>query len=49
MLRGKLGAVSYREKGTTDKNELDDYLKAKSNMVLYKGESTENEEDDFEE
>ena len=49
MLRGKLGAVSYREKGTTDKNELDDYLEATSNMVLYKAESSEDEEDDFEE
>ena len=49
MLRGKLGAVSYREKGTTDKNELDDYLEATSNMVLYKAETSEDEEDDFEE
>lgn len=48
-LRGKLGAVSYREKGTTDKNELDDYLEATSNMVLYKAETSEDEEDDFEE
>ena len=49
MIRGKLGAVSYREKGTTDKNELDDYLEATSNMVLYKAETSEDEEDDFEE
>ena len=49
MLRGKLGAVSYREKGTTDKNELDDYLETTSNMVLYKAETSEDEEDDFEE
>ena len=49
MLRGKIGAVSYREKGTTDKNELDDYLEASSNMVLYKAETSEDEEDDFEE
>lgn len=27
-VRGKLGAVSYREKGTTDKNELEDYYEA---------------------
>ena len=45
MIRGKLGAVSYREKGTTDKNELDDYYKTISDLVLYKEESTEDEEE----
>ena len=49
MLRGKLGAVSYREKGTTDKNELDNNLETTSNMVLYKAETSEDEKDDFEE
>ena len=48
MIRGKLGAVSYREKGTTDKNELDDYYEAVSDLVLYKKESTEDEEESFE-
>ena len=48
-VRGKLGAVSYREKGTTDKNELDDYLEASSNMVLYKAETSEDEEESFKE
>lgn len=48
MIRGKLGAVSYREKGTTDKNELDDYYEAVSDLALYKKESTEDEEDSFE-
>ena len=44
-VRGKLGAVSYREKGTTDKNELDDYYEAISDLVLYKKEQTEDEEE----
>lgn len=48
MIRGKLGAVSYREKGTTDKNELDDYYEEVSDLVLYKKESTEDEEESFE-
>ena len=39
ILKGKLGIVSYREKGTSDKNELDDYLKENSNIVLYKEEN----------
>ena len=47
-IRGKLGAVSYRKKGTTDKNELDDYYEAVSDLVLYKKESTEDEEESFE-
>ena len=37
-IKGKLGIVSYREKGTSEKNELDEYLKEKSNIVLYKDE-----------
>ena len=48
MIRGKLGAVSYREKGTTDKNELDEYYEEVSDLVLYKKESTEDEEESFE-
>ena len=48
MIRGKLGAVSYREKGTTDKNELDDYYEAISDLVLYKTEQTEDEEESSE-
>ena len=48
MIRGKLGAVSYREKGTTDKNELDDYYEAISDLVLYKTEQTEDEEENSE-
>lgn len=48
MIRGKLGAVSYREKGTTDKNELDDYYEAISDLVLYKKEQTEDEEESSE-
>jgi DNA invertase Pin-like site-specific DNA recombinase/6-pyruvoyl-tetrahydropterin synthase len=47
-LRGKIGAVSYREKGTTDSNELDDYLEAMSDIVLYKSEQTEDEEESSE-
>ena len=47
-VRGKLGAVSYREKGTTDKNELDDYYEAISDLVLYKKEQTEDEEESYE-
>ena len=47
-VRGKLGAVSYREKGTTDKNELDDYYEAISDLVLYKKEQTEDEEESSE-
>ena len=39
IIKGKLGIVSYREKGTSDKNELDDYLKENSNMILYKEEN----------
>lgn len=39
IIKGKLGIVSYREKGTSDKNELDDYLKENSNIVLYKEEN----------
>ena len=37
-IKGKLGIVSYREKGTSEKNELDEYLKETSNIVLYKDE-----------
>lgn len=48
IIRGKLGAVSYREKGTTDKNELDDYYEAISDLVLYKTEQTEDEEESSE-
>ena len=47
-VRGKLGAVSYRKKGTTDKNELDDYYEAISDLVLYKKEQTEDEEESSE-
>ena len=47
-VRGKLGAVSYREKGTTDKNELNDYYEAISDLVLYKKEQTEDEEESSE-
>jgi hypothetical protein len=36
FLKGKLGIISYREKGASDKNELDDELEAMSNLVLYK-------------
>ena len=43
-VRGKTGAVSYREKGMTDNNELDNYYKKVSNLVLYKNEQKENEE-----
>ena len=43
-VRGKTGAVSYREKGTTDNNELDNYYEKVSNLVLYKNEQKENEE-----
>ena len=39
--RGKVGAVSYREKGKSDKNEIDDYLEKCSNMVLYKAENSD--------
>ena len=38
-IKGKLGIVSYRKKETSDKNELDEYLKETSNIVLYKDES----------
>lgn len=48
MIRGKYGVVSYREKGASDKNELDDYYEAISNLVLYKKEQTEDEEESFE-
>lgn len=48
-VRGKLGAVSYREKGVTDKNELDDYLEEVSDLVLYKQEQTEDKEEFSEE
>ena len=48
MIRGKLGAVSYREKGTKDKNELDNYYEAISDLVLYKTEQTEAEEESSE-
>ena len=48
-VRGKLGAVSYREKGVTDKNELDDYLEEVSDLVLYKQEQTEDKEEISEE
>ena len=48
MIRGKLGAVSYREKGTTDKNEFDNYYEAISDLVLYKTEQTEDEEESSE-
>ena len=47
-VRGKLGAVSYRKKGTTDKNELDDYYEAICDLVLYKKEQTEDEEESSE-
>lgn len=47
-VRGKLGAVSYREKGITDKNELDNYYEAISDLVLYKTEQTEDEEESSE-
>lgn len=39
IIKVKLGIVSYREKGTSDKNELDDYLKENYNIVLYKEEN----------
>ena len=39
--RGKVGAVSYREKGKSDKNDIDDYLEKCSNMVLYKAENSD--------
>ena len=39
--RGIVGAVSYREKGKSDKNEIDDYLEKCSNMVLYKAENSD--------
>ena len=39
IIKGKLGIVSYREKGTSDKNELDDYLKENSKLILYKEEN----------
>ena len=48
MIRRNLGAVSYREKGTTDKNELDNYYEAISDLVLYKTEQTEDEEESSE-
>ena len=48
-VRGKLGAVSYCEKGVTDKNELDDYLEEVSDLVLYKQEQTEDKEEISEE
>ena len=32
----------------TDKNELDDYYEAVSDLFLYKKESTEDEEESFE-
>ena len=35
-LRGKLNFVSYREKGTTDENELDTYVQTMSNLKLKK-------------
>ena len=47
-VRGKLGAVSYREKGITDKNELDNYYEAISDLVLYKTEQTEDGEESSE-
>lgn len=47
-VRGKLGAVSYREKGTTNSNELDDYFEVMSDLVLYKSEKTEDEEESSE-
>lgn len=43
-VRGKTGAVSYREKGLADNNELDNYYEKVSNLVLYKNEQKENEE-----
>ena len=44
-----MGAVSYREKDVTDKNELDDYFKEVSDLVLYKQEQTEDKEEISEE
>ena len=41
--------MSYCEKGITDKNELDNYYEAISDLVLYKTEQTEDEEEIFEE
>lgn len=37
-IKGKLGIVSYREKGTSDENEIDEHLKENSNLILYKEE-----------
>ena len=48
-VRGKLGAVSYREKDVTDKNELDDYFKEVSDLVLYKQEQSKDKEEISEE
>lgn len=42
-VRGKLGAVSYLEKGITDNNELNDYNGAISDVVLYNKELVEEE------
>ncbi|MCF0125827.1 MAG: recombinase family protein [Clostridia bacterium] len=42
-IKGKLGAVSYREKGTTDENEIDNYYKKISHLVLNKKEHKDEE------
>ena len=47
-IRDKLGAISYREKGTTDENDLDQYLKEQSKVSLVKAQSR-NKEESFEE
>ena len=48
-VRDKLGAVSYRKKGITDKNESDELLKANSDLVLVKENSSVENEKNFEE
>lgn len=47
-VRGKIGAVSYREKGSTGKDELDDYFEKVSDLVLYKSRPKENAEESTE-
>ena len=45
-LRGKYNFVSYRDKGTTDENELDTYVQKMSNLKLKKKRSYHKKESD---
>ena len=45
-LRGKYNFVSYRDKGTTDENELDTYVQKMSNLKLKKRRSYHKKESD---